>query len=307
VLIDPFGGQADLRAGVLRHVSPAFVEDPLRVLRVARFAARFGFAVAPETRLLMRRLVATGELADLATERVWQELARGLMEAHPARMLAVLRDCGALGVLMPEVSALCAAGSRAGRAKAGPWARLGLALEHAADRGYPLPVRYGVLTHHLGGAEARPGGTAPGAQAMRDLRLAEALSARLRVPIECRDAGRLAARWHRTVARAPELRPAALLDVIEAADALRRPERLEALLRTCECVAMSAPGTPEDFAPARCLLSALAVAKGVPAGAIARTAAAKSGLPASARADAIARAIRSARLAALRAWKRAGA
>src|SRR5580765_6558219 len=104
-LIDPFGGQADLRAGVLRHVSPAFVEDPLRVLRVARFAARFGFAVAPETLRLMRVLVASGELAELAAERVWQELARGLMEPHPSRMIEVLRDCGALGRLLPEIDA----------------------------------------------------------------------------------------------------------------------------------------------------------------------------------------------------------
>src|SRR5512144_2982769 len=101
-LIDPFGGEADLRAGVLRHVSPAFAEDPLRVLRVARFAARFGFAVAPETRRLMRAIVASGELAELAPERVWQELARGLMEPHPSRMLAVLRDCGALARVLPE-------------------------------------------------------------------------------------------------------------------------------------------------------------------------------------------------------------
>jgi tRNA nucleotidyltransferase (CCA-adding enzyme) len=302
-LIDPFGGQADLKAGVLRHVSPAFVEDPLRVLRVARFAARFGFAVAPETRRLMRRLVATGELAELATERVWQEIARGLMELHPARMLAVLRDCGALAQLVPEVDALYAPGSRARR----PKANLSHALEYAADREFMLPVRYGVLAHGLGDAEVRPKSGARGARAMRDVLLAEAMSARLKVPVECRDAARLAARWHRIVARAPALQPAGLLGVIEAADALRRPERLETLLQVCECVAMSAPDAPEEFAPARYLIEALAVVKGVDAGAIARAAAAKSRLPASARADTIAKAIRSARLAALRAWKRTGA
>src|SRR5438046_5997577 len=102
-LIDPFGGEADLRAGLLRHVSPAFVEDPLRVLRVARFAARFGFAVAPETQRLMRKIVASGELETLAPERVWQEVARGLGEEHPARMIAVLRACGALSRLLPEI------------------------------------------------------------------------------------------------------------------------------------------------------------------------------------------------------------
>jgi tRNA nucleotidyltransferase (CCA-adding enzyme) len=140
---------------------------------------------------------------------------------------------------------------------------------------------------------------------MRDLRRAEAMSARLKVPLECRDAARLAARWHRVVVRAPALQPAVLLGVINAADALRRPERLETLLHACECVVVSAPDAPDDFAPARYLLSALAVVKGVPAGAIARAAA--PGFPGSARADAIAKAIRSARLAALRAWKRTGA
>jgi tRNA nucleotidyltransferase (CCA-adding enzyme) len=154
-LIDPFGGAADLRAGVLRHVSPAFVEDPLRVLRVARFAARFGFAVAPETARLMRVLVASGELAELAAERVWQELARGLMEPHPARLLAVLRECGALHELLPEVAALDGAGRRAKRGKSRPSALLARALEYAAQREFTLPVRYAVLAHRLGGAEAR--------------------------------------------------------------------------------------------------------------------------------------------------------
>jgi len=303
-LIDPYGGQADLRAGVLRHVSPAFVEDPLRVLRVARFAARFGFAVAPETRRLMRELVASGELGELATERVWQELARGLMEPHPARMLAELRDCGALAQLLPEVDALYGGGSRARRPRdAG--VRLSLALDYAADREFILPVRYAVLAHRLGGAGARAtGGPADGAQAMRDMRLADAMSARLKVPVECRDAARLAARWHRSAARAQTLPPAVLLDLINAADALRRPGRLGMLLDACECVAMSASGAPDGFAPARTLRAALAVVKGVAAGAIARAATRRSRLPAAERAIAIGKAIRAARLAALRAWKR---
>ena len=304
-LIDPYGGQADLEAGVLRHVSPAFVEDPLRVLRVARFSARFRFVVAPETRRLMRELVATGELGELAPERVWQEIAKGLLEAHPAQMLSVLRDCGALTQLMPEVDVLYATGSRARRSQARPGARLSLALEHAAKRGFTLPVRYAVLAHDFNDSAALARRGAPRAWAMRDLRRAEAMSARLKVPLECRDAARLAARWHRVVVRAPALQPAVLLGVINAADALRRPERLETLLHACECVVMSAPDAPDDFAPARYLLSALAVVKGVPAGAIARAAA--PGFPGSARADAIAKAIRSARLAALRAWKRIGA
>ena len=304
-LIDPFGGQADLRAGILRHVSPAFVEDPLRVLRVARFAARFGFAVAPETRRLMRELVASGELGELAVERVWQELARGLMEPHPARMLAVLRECGALAQLLPEVDALHGVGSVARRPKQDAGARLSLALEYAAGREFVLPVRYAVLAHRLGDAGAvAAGGPADGARGIRDVRLAERMSARLKVPVECRDAARLAARWHRSVAGAQSLRPAALLDLVNAADALRRPERLGILLHACECVAMFPPGAPDGFAPARHLRAVLAVLKGVDAGAIARVASGKSRLPAAERADAIGKAIRAARLATLRAWKR---
>jgi tRNA nucleotidyltransferase (CCA-adding enzyme) len=300
-LIDPFGGRADLRAGLLRHVSPAFVEDPLRVLRVARFAARFGFAVAPETRRLMRVLVRSGELAELATERVWQEFARGLMEPHPARLLAVLRECGALAELLPEVDAL----PRAKRGTSATSAVLLEALEYAARREFTLPVRYAVLAYRLGdGCNAVA--VATGVRTMRDVRCAERMSERLKVPVECRDAARLAARWHRAVVRAPTLVPAALLDLLHAADALRRPERLDALLATCECGAMSmpGPGTPDEFAAAPFLRAALDVVKEVDAGAIARGVPGRSAKASVGRSDAIAFAVRAARIAALRAWKR---
>src|SRR5512144_1414270 len=136
-LIDPHGGERDLRAGILRHVSEAFAEDPVRILRVARFAARFGFAVAPETMALMRRMVQAGEADALVPERVWQELARGLMEKSPARMLAVLRECGALARVAPEIDA----------AFSGPQVpeRLAARLDHAAARGYPLATRFALL------------------------------------------------------------------------------------------------------------------------------------------------------------------
>ena len=302
-LVDPFGGQADLRAGLLRHVSPAFVEDPLRVLRVARFAARFGFSVAPETRRLMRSLVKSGELADLATERVWQELARGLMEPHPQHLVAVLRECGALAQLLPEVDALHGAG-RGRRRSAEPGARLSQALEYAARREFPLPVRYAVLAYRLGDAvKAAAASHRDRVGTVSDVRCAERLSQRLKVPAECRDAARLAARWHRTVSRAPALQPADLLELIHATDALRRPERLDVLLKACECGVMSTPGVANDFAPAALLRAALDVVQGVDAGAIARAVPAKS-RPVKDRSDAIARAVRAARLAALRAWKR---
>ena len=303
-LIDPYGGARDLREGILRHVSPAFAEDPLRVLRVARFAARFGFAVAPETMALMRAIAAGGELALLSPERVWQELARGLMEPTPSRLLAVLRDCNALAQLLPEVDAAFSRGRKRGAGAAGR--RLAAALDYAAAKGYALPVRYAVLAQDLGPDPPRAGSgaTAESGHAMRCLRLAEAMSARLKVPLDCRDAARLAARWHRTVHRAAELAPAALLDLLNAADALRRPERLDTLIGAAECAALSRPRARDAYPPAALLRAALAVAKDVDAGAIAcgtdkaRTRSTASRVP-------IAAAIRAARVKALRAWKAA--
>jgi tRNA nucleotidyltransferase (CCA-adding enzyme) len=311
-LIDPFGGEADLRAGVLRHVSPAFVEDPLRVLRVARFAARFGFKVAPETSRLMRKLVASGELADLSPERVWQELSRGLMEPHPAHLLGVLHKCGALSELLQEVDALYGTTTRGRRKPAPPARSLIVALQHAAKREFALPVRYAVLTGRLGKPSVRSTRGSPGRDgARRDVAIAERIAERLKVPVECRDAARLAARWGRVVSRAQSLPAAAVLDLFGAADALRRPVRLEALLETCESEAMSTATAPGEFAPAPYLRAALEVVKGVDAGAVARDVAGKSPVArrsrrsgATARGDAVARAIRARRLSALRVWMR---
>ena len=307
-LIDPYGGAADLYAGVLRHVSPAFVEDPLRVLRVARFAARFGFKVAPETARLMRTLVASGELAELSPERVWQELARGLMEPHPARLIDVLRKSGALRVLLPEVDALYVEKPRAGRKSASLARPLTRALQYSAKRGFTLPVRYAVLTDRLGDPSAAfAPGTGKGRVAERNVATAAAIAERLRVPLDCRDAARLAARWGRAIPSARTLPAAAVLDLFSAADALRRPARLEALLEASECETMSAPNAPAEFAPAPYLRAALKVVKGVDAGAIARASSAERTKDASravGESDAVTAAIRAARLAALRAWMR---
>ena len=306
-LIDLFGGEADLRAGILRHVSPAFVEDPLRVLRVARFAARFGFVVAPETQALMRNLVASGELAELLSERVWQELARGLMERHPARMLSVLRDCGALAQVLPEVDALYGPGPVAHPLEGDPAALLSRALEYAAVREFSLPVRYAVVARALGSTESiAASGPSRRRLMMRGARLAETMSSRLKVPVECRDAARLVARWHATVDRAAALPPVKLLDLVTAADALRRPERLDALLNACECAAQSRQGASEDYAPARIVRAALVIVKKVAAGAIAHAVTEQRKLSAAERANAIGKAVRAARLKALRAWRRAG-
>ena len=192
-LIDPFGGAGDLKAGVLRHVSDAFVEDPVRVLRLARFAARYGFRVADETMLLVRRMVAAGELQHLVPERVWQELATGLAEPHPERMFETLDACGALAPLFPEL--------RVDRA----------ALERAAKESAPLEVRFALLAWPL--AE----------QAVR------ALCDRLRVPAEPRELALTVCRCKERIRAPGSARE--MLELLKRADAFRRPERFGALLR----------------------------------------------------------------------------
>jgi tRNA nucleotidyltransferase (CCA-adding enzyme) len=278
-LIDPFGGARDLRGGVLRHVGPAFAEDPLRVLRVARFAARFGFAVATETEALMRAIAAGGELATLSAERVWQELAKALMEAAPSRFFSTLRDCGALAQLFPELDALFATSSRTG-SNAGT--RALRALDCAAAAGEALAVRYAVLAGNL-------------ALAMRVReRLATSLSRRLNAPTDCRELARLAARLRDRLERVTELAPAALLDLLLATDALRRPERLAGLVHACAAWRRAEQGSAaSDYPPAARLAEALRVVRGVDAGTLA--AAGRGGQD-------IARRMRAARLKALREW-----
>jgi tRNA nucleotidyltransferase (CCA-adding enzyme) len=296
-LIDPYGGERDLSAGILRHVSPAFAEDPLRVLRVARFAARFGFAVAPETEALMRSIAAGGEIATLVSERVWQELSRALMEPHPSRFFVVLRSCGALKLLLPEVDALFGVPQPvAHHPELDTGVHVLQALDYAAASD-ALPVRYAVLTHDLGkGATARADWPRHIAHEQKSVRLVEAMSDRLRAPADCRELAVLTARYHGTVHRASELRPATLLDLLLATDALRRPERLAWLLRACAADALSRPGrSGESYAPARWLNLALAVVKAVDAGVIARDNPDPAQLPAK---------IREARIEALRAWKK---
>jgi tRNA nucleotidyltransferase (CCA-adding enzyme) len=283
--IDPHGGIADLRAGILRHVSPAFAEDPLRVLRVARFAARFNFGVAPETEALLRAIAAGGELSTLTPERVWQELAKALMEARPSLFFEVLRRCGALGQLLPEVDALFGVPQPpAYHPELDTGVHLMLALDFCAAAGDPLAVRYAVLAHDLGKA------TTERAKWPRHI-----AHERLRVPAECAELARLVARYHADVHRARELRATTLLDLLLAADALRRPERLDGLLRACAADALSRPGRgAESYAPAERLRAALKVVRAVDAGAIAAAYPDAPELP---------QRIRAARLDALQAWE----
>ncbi len=272
-LVDPYGGQRDLAARTFRHVSAAFAEDPVRILRVARFAARFvDFDVAPETRDLMRQMVAAGEVDALVPERVWQEVARGLMEAKPSRMFRVLRDCGALAKLLPEVDCLFGVPQPPEHhPEIDTGVHVMLVVDWAAAQGFDLPVRFAALTHDLG-----KGVTPPefwprhhGHEA-KSVALVRTLCERLRVPAECRELATAVARDHGNAHRAPELRPATLLELLERVDALRRPARFEQFVQACECDFRGRPGhEARAYPPAEYLRQALAIVQGVDAGALA--------------------------------------
>ena len=271
-LIDPFGGAQDLQRGILRHVSPAFAEDPVRILRLARFAARFGFKIAPETLALMRGMVQEGEVDHLVPERAWQELSRGLMERRPSLMLEALRACGALAHELPEVDALFGVPQPPEHhPEVDTGLHILLVIDYAASRNVPLPVRFAALTHDLGKGET-PRELWPRhlGHEERSAALIQRLCDRLRVPNECRDLALLAARYHGEIHRAPELRPATVVKLFERCDALRRPERFEDLLLACACDFHGRPGYEVlPYAPAPLLRTALAAARGVDAAAIA--------------------------------------
>jgi len=255
-IIDPFGGRADLDKRLLRHVSPAFVEDPVRILRVARFIARFahlGFSVAPETLTLMRRMVDAGEADALVPERVWRELARALDEPTPRAAIELLREVGALRVILPELDALFGVPQRP---EWHPEVDTGehtlLALQVAASRGASQAVRFAVLVHDLGKA-LTPRAEWPRHHAHETLGLPaiEALCARLRVPQEHRELGLLASRFHTHVHRGLELRTSTLLELLEHGDAFRRPTRFAEFLEACECDARGRLGFAEKPYPQR--------------------------------------------------------
>ncbi|MEO8332178.1 MAG: multifunctional CCA addition/repair protein [Gallionella sp.] len=272
-LIDPHNGVADLRAGILRHVSPAFSEDPVRILRAARFAARFGFSIAPDTLKLMRDMVNNGEVDALVAERVWQELARGLMEKKPSRFFETLRSCGALQKIIPEVDALFGVPQPE---KHHPEIDCGihtmLVVDDAAQHDYTLEVRFAALTHDLGKGNT-PKDILPRhiGHELRSVELLQAMCERLRVPSECRDLGLLVARYHGDVHRAKELRAETIIKLFQSADAWRRPERFTQLLQACASDARGRTGHEQDAYPqADYLLQLLAVARAVDAGAIAK-------------------------------------
>ncbi|KVQ98601.1 multifunctional CCA addition/repair protein [Burkholderia ubonensis] len=273
-VIDPFDGQADLRARVFRHVSDAFVEDPVRILRIARFAARFtGFTVADDTLALMRRMVDAGEVDALVAERVWQELARGLMEARPSRMFDALRECGALARILPEVDALWGVPQRADyHPEVDTGVHVMMVVDHAAKQGYSLAVRFAALTHDLGKATT-PEDVLPRhiGHEGRSVDLLKPLCDRLRVPNECRDLALVVAREHGNMHRVMEMGAAALVRLFERTDALRKPARFAEMVQACEADARGRLGLDtQPYPQAERLRVALVAARGVDAGAIAR-------------------------------------
>jgi len=300
-VFDPYHGVADIRARVLRHVGPAFAEDPVRILRVARFAARFtDFSVAPETLALMRSMVVAGEVQALVPERVWQELARGLMEAAPSRMLTVLRECGALAVLLPEVERLWGVPQRADyHPEVDTGVHLLLVLDMAARLQASLPVRFACLMHDLGK------GTTPAhvlprhiGHEGRSARLLQGVCERLRVPTDCRETADVVAREHGNIHRCLTLDAAALLRLLERCDALRKPARFADVLLACECDARGRGGLQESPYPQRPhLLEALRVAQAISTAEIAAQAAAEGK-----KGPQVGEAIATARTQALRDW-----
>ena len=294
-LIDPFGGRADLEARVLRHVGPAFAEDPVRILRVARFAARFAdFRVAGETMRLMQAMAEAGEVDALVPERVWQELSRGLMEARPSRMFEVLREAGALARLLPEVERLWGVPQRADvHPEVDTGVHLMLVLDAVARLNAALPARWAALLHDLGkGTTLKEQWPSHAGHEQRSVALAQAVNARLRVPNDCRDAAIVAAREHGNVHRALDLDADELLALLERCDALRRPALLAQVLDACEADARGRSGHADDPYPQReRVLAALEAARSVDAGAIAARVGPDGGR--------IAQAVRAARVAAL--------
>ena len=253
-LIDPYHGQADIAAKVLRHVTDAFREDPVRILRVARFAARFtDFSVAPETMQLMRSMVDEGEADALVAERVWQELSRGLMQAKPSRMFEVLRECGALQKLLPEVAKLWGVPQRADyHPEIDTGIHLMMVLDMAAKLDAPLAVRFACLMHDLGK------GTTPAdilpkhiGHELRSAKLSRIVCERLRVPVECRELADVVAMEHGNIHRSAEFGAAALVRLLERCDAFRKPQRFADVLLACECDARGRLGLHESAYPQR--------------------------------------------------------
>jgi len=272
-IVDPFGGKRDLEQRIFRHVSPAFAEDPVRILRIARFAARFPeFTVAAETNTLMQEMVTAGEVDALVPERVWQELARGLMEVRPSRMFAVLRDCGALQRILPELDVLWGVPQPAQyHPEIDTGVHIMLVIDYAAGIQADLQVRCAALLHDLG-----KGVTPPDqwprhhGHEMHSVKLVDAVCKRLKIPNDCRDLALMTAREHGNVGRALELRANTIVNLLERCDAFRKPQRFIEMLQASECDHRGRTGFADKAFPQKAYLeAALAAAQTVNGGGIA--------------------------------------
>jgi tRNA nucleotidyltransferase (CCA-adding enzyme) len=295
-LVDPYHGARDLGLRVLRHVSPAFGEDPLRVLRAARFMARFahlGFSVAPETMALMREMVASGELAELTAERVWQELRRAITSTTPSAFLRTLHDCGALAVVLPEVEALYGVPQRA---EFHPEVDTGLHIELVCDMAARLApgdelVGFCALTHDLGKA-LTPEHVLPKhlGHEKAGLEPLEVLCERLKVPVEHRQVARCVVRDHLNIHRLGEMRPKTVFELLSRCDAFRRPERVAVIATACEADKRGRAGLSDvDYPSGRLLRDVHAAALAVRA----------RDLPGQLQGEALGEALRRARIAAI--------
>lgn len=269
-LYDPYGGQRDLEARLLRHVSPAFAEDPLRVLRVARFAARYaplGFRVADETLALMRQLSESGELQALTAERSWKEISRALMEPRPDVFFQVLRDCGALAELLPEVDALFGVPQTAlHHPEIDTGVHVLMVLQQCATHAQPLSVRWASLLHDLGKGST-PAADWPRhiAHEVRGLKQVRAVNARCKAPKDCQELALLVCEYHTHGHRALELKASTLLELLQSFDAYRRPQRFAEFVAACEMDARGRLGFEQrDYPQARYLLGAASAARAVP-------------------------------------------
>ncbi len=274
-LIDPFHGQADIQKKTLRHVTEAFSEDPVRILRAGRFLARFtDFSVAPETLALMRSMVAAGEVDALVPERVWQEIAKGLMEKQPSRMFEMLRDCGALQVILPELNRLWGVPQTAiYHPEIDTGIHVMMVIDYAAKQGYSLPVRFAALTHDLGKGTT-PADVLPRhiGHELRSVDLIREVVARLRVPNDCKDLALVVAKYHGKLHAARQMKASTLLQFLEELDAFRQRGRFEDFLLACECDSRGRLGLENcPLDDAQHLSAALQAAATVDAGAIAKT------------------------------------
>jgi tRNA nucleotidyltransferase (CCA-adding enzyme) len=277
LIVDPYDGQRDLQAKVLRHVTEAFAEDPVRILRLARFAARFAdFSVADETMALMRQMVEGGEVDHLVPERVWQELAKGLMSTKPSRMFEVLRACGALKVLLPELDRLWGVPQRAEyHPEVDTGAHMMLVMDMAAQLHTPLSVRVACLFHDLGKGTT-PADVLPRhiGHEGRSVKLLLKVCDRLRVPSDCKELAEVVAREHGNIHRSAELNAEAVMRLLERCDAVRQAERFARVLQACECDARGRLGLADaPYPQAERLLLAQQAALSVETAPIAQAAA----------------------------------